>query len=298
MKVNLLTLFFLVSFLAAAQAQQKAFVPEGQFLKDSLAVGEHVFYSLKYTYPRETNLVFPDSAYDFFPLDYVDKKFFPTRENDGFLTDSAVYTLTTFEIAPVLYLSVPVFVLEDGDSTRYFANIDSVHFRQMIDTLPQTPKMRSNTAYVKVSENFNYIYFSIAAIVFLIVSAVVAILYGKKIANWIKIKRLKKAHKKFNKKYDALLAGRTGALDKDITGRMLKLWKSYMERLERRPFTKLTTREITFIYNDTGLNKSLKEIDRAIYSDYVPAQHQALFGNLIDFSQSRLRLKIEELKNE
>lgn len=280
-----------------AWSQQRTLVPQGIFFKDSLAVGEHLKYALTYTYPKETDLIFPDSTYDFFPFEYVDKQYFPTRGDSTLLTDSVIYTLTTFEVDPVLYLSTPVFVLNEGDSTRFYSNIDSVFLRQLVDTLPQDPKMESNTDFMAVTKNFNYTYFLIGAGVLLLVVSVIAIFFGKRIVSWFRIKRLKRAHRKFHDKVKMLLNGHSGAFDKNVTEGLLRLWKNYMEKLEKRPFTKLTTREITFIYNDAELNQSLREVDKALYGGYVPEKQNVIFGNLIDFSNSRLRHKIEELKH-
>ena len=45
----------------------------------------------------------------------------------------------------------------------------------------------------------------------------------------------------------------------------LSLWKKYMENLEARPYTKLTTRETIQLENNDVLGRNLHAIDGAIY---------------------------------
>lgn len=292
-----LTLFLVVWLISASWAQQNSLVPHGTFLADSVKIGQHVLYSFSYSYDRNLDLVFPGADYNFFPFEYVDRKIFTTEADSTFLVDSVVYTLATFEIDPVVYLSVPAFLLNEQDSVKYYSNIDSVYVVQMIDTLPAEPEAKSNTQYAEVKENFNYIYFFIGLGAFLVLTMVLVLTFGKRIWSWLKTRRIERAHRRFMKKYEALRHQSLISPDKKITEDLLKLWKSYMEQLEKQPFTKLTTKEISTIYKDSGLLTSLKDIDKALYSDYMQEQKEASFKVMEDFANTRVQLKIEELKN-
>ncbi len=292
-----LTFLLIVLLAAAARAQHPPLVPQGMFLADSAKIGEHVKYAFSYTYPRDADLVFPGANYDFFPFEYVDREIFTTRADSSYLTDSVVYTLATFEIEPVLYLSVPAFLLKDADSVKYYSNIDSVYLVQMIDELPEEPQTKNNTQYAPVEEDFNYIYWAIGLGFFFILVGLVAVVFGRRIWSLLKTRKIERAHRRFMKKYEALRHQSLISPDKKITEDLLKLWKSYMEQLEKQPFTKLTTKEISALYNDNALLTSLKDIDRSLYSDHGQEQKEVSLKVMEDFANARVQRKIEELKH-
>ena len=69
-----------------------------------------------------------------------------------------------------------------------------------------------------------------------------------------------------------------------------------MEKLEKRPFTKLTTKEIGKLYNsEEEVIKILKNIDRLIYGG--KEMDNVSFGLLKDFAALRNQAKKEEVKN-
>ena len=110
--VYIFTLFFLCPGLLNAQQ----LVPKGLFLSDSIKIGEEVIYSLSIEYPRGSNLIFPDSLYDFSPFEYIKKTEFFTKSDSVKSFDSVIYYLSTFEIDPVQKLTLPVFLISAGDS--------------------------------------------------------------------------------------------------------------------------------------------------------------------------------------
>lgn len=80
----------------------------------------------------------------------------------------------------------------------------------------------------------------------------------------------------------------------DQTEAALSLWKKYLENLERKPYTKLTTRETIRLEKDENLGKSLHLLDMAIYGNNTsvlnPLEH------LQQVAQERLSKKIDEVK--
>ena len=62
-------LLFLILFLGILlQVSAQEVKVEGYFLQDSAKLGERIGYVLKASYPKEKQLIFPDSVYDFSPF--------------------------------------------------------------------------------------------------------------------------------------------------------------------------------------------------------------------------------------
>jgi len=292
----ILILLFVIGY--GLSAQNSAQAPAGEFWQDSIKIGEEVSYSLSYSYPIDQKVIFPDSSYNFFPFDFSKKEYFPTKRLDSAtLKDSVIYTLASFELDSIFYLRVPVFILEGADSLPYYSNTDSLYFKSVVDSIQTPPALTSNTQFSEVKTQFNYIYFSIGAAFVLLVLTVLAIIFGKTIYQKLKIYRLKRSYEKFEKEFAQLIASANGDVSRPITEHILNIWKNYLEKLEKRPITKFTTKEISVIYQNEDLKDTLKQLDRRLYGDIKPNNIHQLFGNLKQFSSDRLYHKIEEVKH-
>jgi len=279
-------------------AQGSNLSPLGQFEKDTVMIGEEIQYSLSYRYPMDQKVIFPDSDYNYFPFEFAKKEFFTTQQLDSVtLLDSVVYSLATFELDSVYYLRVPVFILEDGDSLTYYSNTDSVLFKSVVSKIPDPPALKSNTTFEKVDLQFNYIYFLIAVGCIILILIILAVIFGKRAYRSILIYRMKRRYDKFEKEYLKHLEMFSADDSKQLAEHILTIWKGYMEKLDKQPITKFTTKEIATIYQNSDLNHSLKEIDRKLYGNIQSNNMNLLFGNLKDFSLDRLNQKIQEAKH-
>ena len=70
-----------------------------------------------------------------------------------------------------------------------------------------------------------------------------------------------------------------------------------MERLEKIPYTKLTTKEIVLVQKSTSLEETLKSIDKNIYSPIEVTALQNDFEFLKDYSEDRYNHVTEVIKN-
>ena len=70
-----------------------------------------------------------------------------------------------------------------------------------------------------------------------------------------------------------------------------------MEKLEDIPYTKLTTKEIIKIQQNTSLEETLKSIDRNIYSTVTMSALQNDFEFLKDYSLDRYNHVTEVIRN-
>jgi hypothetical protein len=166
------------------------------FVKDSVAIGEPVSYYLTARYPERIMALFPDSTFKYTPFEFNRKDFFPTKTINGISYDSAVYTLSTFEIEPTQYLSLPVFVTTARDCTAFESTRDSIFLIEQIkipagDTISiKNIPLKSNTLYERVKMQFNTIILLIVLGALLVTAIVVWIFFGKKIIRHFRVKRL------------------------------------------------------------------------------------------------------------
>lgn len=288
-----LIVFFGLMTLASAQDIK----PTGYFLKDSIKIGEPVPYSLSYKDKKNRPVIFPDSLYNFAPFELLDKAYFDTRSDTINSIDSAVYYLTTFEIDTVQSLSLPVYVYTGTDSIPIFSTKDSIVLNQVVTQMPDSVNLAETKAFQPVSMQFNYPYWSIGLILLGVITLVVMIIWGTEIRKRIRLYRLKKKLEKFKEEFDREIEGITQETEKTKIESVLKFWKSYMESLEPVPFTKLTTKEIIQIQQNSSLEETLKSIDRNIYSPIAVSALQNDFEFLKDYSVDRYNHVTEEIKN-
>ncbi|MBL7834830.1 MAG: hypothetical protein JNK18_12795 [Cyclobacteriaceae bacterium] len=271
------------------------------FVEDSVAIGEPLSYYLTARYPERVMALFPDSTYTFTPFEFSRKKFFPTKTTDGISYDSAVYTLSTFEIDPTQFLSLPVYVTTARDCTAFESDPDSIYLIEQIkipagDTVAlKNLTLKSNTLYERVRMQFNTVILMIVLGVLLIAAIIVWIFFGKKIVRYFRVRKLEKNYKKFLDVFTGQIDEAAKTFSTQKSEEALSTWKKYLEQLERKPYTKLTTREIVKIDDDKMLAESLAAIDRAIYGNQQTAIEP--LQSLKVIAGKRFSKKIEQLRH-
>ena len=291
-----------VLFFVVLNAHGQQIKPQGQFLSDSIKIGIPVGYSLSVRYPRGMDVVFPDSLYDYSPYELDHKRYFPTQSDSTHSYDSAIYYITSFEIDSIQQLKLPVFVLHGKDSTPVYAETDAVILKQLVSEIPdsvavEAMPLKENTTYKNVSLQFNYPYYIIGAAILLILVILFFVLFGGKLKKHYKLKQLKKANDKFIENYDALVLN-SNQNEKAKAEKALVLWKKYLERLESKPYTQLTTKEIIQFYKPESIEDSLKTLDRIIYGNIsVNGEIMKQYTALKKYSQEKYMAKVEEVKH-
>ncbi|MBX2962416.1 MAG: hypothetical protein KF687_07885 [Cyclobacteriaceae bacterium] len=281
---------------ALAQVQVR-----GGFVQDTIRIGDPVSYYLTAQYPSHFTLLFPDSVYSFDPFEFQRKKYQPTITLQGISYDSVVYELVTFEVDDIQYLTLPVYLVNQRDCTQYVPLRDSIVLATLIkepisDTvsLPDLPLL-TNTAYQRVSLLLNYPILLITIGVLLVATLVTWIAFGKRIKRYLQIKKLKKNHARFLTDFGLRMRSIQQQFNASQTEETLSTWKKYLEKLEGKPFTKLTTRETIALEQDEQLGKSLQELDRAIYGS--SANIIDALTNLQQVAETRFTRKLEGLNH-
>lgn len=288
--------YFLLSPVLFAQEVKV----HGGFLSDSLKIGEQTAYYLAARYPSDLTVLFPDSTHSFAPFEYEKKEYFLTSTQEGVSRDSAVYYLTTFEVDRVQFLRLPVYVVQADDSTAVQTAADSVLIIQLVEQVPDTVSaeklpLKMNTAYQEVHYDLNFWLIVISVAVLLVLTIVVWLVFGKRIRRYFKARRLQKNHAEFLERYAQLLKQLQTAFSSLTAESALVTWKRYMEQLESRPYTKLTTRETLKLVKESRLSEDLGRIDKAIYG-HDTAVLQPL-ENLKRFADEQFRKKMKEVQH-
>jgi len=294
-----LIFIFIFTWISVAHAQDMNVW--GRFKTDTVKLGEPIEYYVTAKYPSQWQVFFPDSTFAFTPFEYVKKYYFPTRTNNNISTDSVLYILNTFEIDSIQTLKVSAFVVMPNDCTVYESNIDTVFFKQLVSQVPDSLSadklpLKTNTAYHAVNWLFNYPVFSIIVGVLIVIFILIWIIFGKKIKRHYIIKRLTKKHHQFIHNFDIAIERLKSAYTPESAESSVTIWKTYMEDLVTRPYTKSTTRELKAIEKNENLINALQVIDRSIYGR-IPPDSLDSFMNLKEFSKSQFNKKLEELKH-
>ena len=297
---TLILVFSLLLFSISTSAQ--SLKPHGYFSSDTVKVGQPVRYTLTFRYPRDLEVVFPDEEDNYAPFEYLDRTFFPTRSDSIYSYDSVVYEVATFELDSVQPLTLPVYVVDSdengkADSTAIYADIDSIHLQAIIQQLPDSVALKENTNPLKIPLQFNYPYLlvGIGALIALLVLGYV--LFGQQIRRRWQLRQLRKANRQFTTRFSEAMAALKGSPDRQRSEEVLVLWKNYMERLDRTPYTKMTTREITQLPSGEPLRDDLRAIDRSIYGKAMNGELIGHFERLQRHTNARFQQRIEEIKH-
>lgn len=271
--------------------------PVAGFQQDSVKIGMNIPYALSVKYPISMDVIFPDSLHDYSPFEYESRTYFSTKSDSIYSYDSAIYYLSTFEIDSIQYLSLPILLRDKGDSSRIFPAKDSVILIQLIEQLPDSVQMIENTAFLNTPTQFNYPYYIIALIILGITALIVLLVFGKAIRRKFLLKRMSRQYQKFITQYDNLVFKLQADSSIKAKEGLVIFWKKYLEKIERKPYTKLTTKELVKINKeDEALKTALQNIDRAIYGNISDITVENSFATLKTTASNKYQGKVTEIK--
>jgi hypothetical protein len=287
-----------VSLIAAGQSTNDVKV-RGLFLEDSIKIGKPFPYLLTAEYPSDQNLLFPDSTFAFTPFEFAAKTFFSTRTSNGISHDSVVYYFNSFEIDSVQSLRLPVFVVQGQDSTSVWTEEDQVWLKHLVTISTDSVEAASlplkvNAFYEPVAWLFNFPLASIIGGVLLVVLVVAWIIFGKRVRRYFKVRRMRKSFNNYLQSFTNSIESLKQSYSISRAEAAIGIWKKYLEQLEDKPFTKLTSKEILNSSGSKELVAPLSVVDRLLYAEMQPSSFDA-FYDLKSYSEDRFYKKIEEL---
>ncbi len=290
-RIFIVFIFSLASVLAFSQDVQV----RGQFLSDSTKIGIPVPFSLTARHSKTQDILFPDSAFSFAPFEFHKKIFFTTVTKDTISYDSVVYYLSTFETDSLQKLRLPVFIVQPRDCTRVFSDEDSLRLISMVHSYPDSVSIdklpvKMNTAYQKVNWTLNYPLLTLLAAIIIAVAIIVWTVFGQRIKEHFRQKRLLKNYQTFQDKFNRLIEELKANLTATRAEEALTVWKKYMEELSDVPYTKYTTREIKQAFAGNDISPSLTAIDRMIYG-HITLESVDAFQQLKSEAETSFRKK-------
>ena len=288
-------------FILAVSGYAQDLIVRGRFLGDTIKIGEEAAYTLGATYPDNLNVLFPDSTINTFPFEYKRRAYFHTKTRNGISTDSVVYYYSTFENDSLQYLSLPVYVVHSTDCTAVYAARDSLFLKRLLGGIPDSVKLhdlplKETVVYENIPTSFGTVVLTLVGGTLLLMAAGVYAVFGKRIRRHYRLVRLRKNYAKFTENYNANLSRLRKEASSEIAESTVGIWKKYLENLEFKPYTKLTTKETSQLLKDDSIRSSLQHIDRSIYGRQA-VQVQA-FEGLMNFAEHKYRQKLEEVMHE
>lgn len=281
----------------AGAAQSQPVDVKGYFLEDSVLLGSPASYVLVARYPGSVKVVFPDSTHNYAPFEYRGKLFFPSRLVNGVVVDSVVYQLATFELDPYQSVALPVYQLRQKDSLRVTATPDSVLIAGLLREVPPDAPLKESVDYNALDFAFNYPYLVAGVVIFIILAITLFLVFGKTVKKKIMLYRMRKKYERFSAEFTERLRKLRASTDLKEAESAFISWKSYLESLEKIPYTKLTTKEILKGENNERLKVALKHIDRNIYGKLPDDQLFKQFETLEDISLDKYKKKIAEVNH-
>lgn len=271
---------------------------EGGFIEEEIKIGEPVTYFLTARYPKNVEVLFPDSTFSYGIFEFESKQYFPSAYDSTTVLDSAVYSLTSFEIDDWQKLSLPVFIVSEGDSLQIDAAGDSLSYFEVAPQATDTTSLLTDLNPATVPLDFNYPYLLIGLGIVVVIALIIALIFGKLIVNYFRIKRLQKGFGVFSTKYDELVSKVGQRAQREQVEQVLAYWKKYLEKLEKKPYTKYTTKEVVAVTKDQKLGQNLAVIDRSIYGHGEQTEDLLKrFKRIKNLAQEYQERKIDKLRH-
>ena len=235
------------------------------FKEDSVKIGDTITLISTLKYPKNIEIIQPDSSYKFIPFEFLDKIVFESSSSNNLIFDSTIYILQTFELDSIQSIYLKSYIINTSDSLEISSNTDEIQTISLIKE--KNSRTKTNTLLEKINSIFNAKKFSIITGVIFSVLVLIYLLFRKKINKYFKIKRIKSETDFFKNEFDAILSSYLNTNDVKFLENLLLKWKRFMEKLSKKPYSSSTTSEISLFNKNIKSIKTLKEIDKSIYSE-------------------------------
>ena len=266
------------------------------FKEESVKIGDSITLISTLKYPKNIEIIQPDSSYKFIPFEFLDKIVFESSSSNNIIFDSTIYILQTFELDSIQSIYLKSYIINTSDSLEILSNTDKIRTISLVNE--KNSKTKTNTLLEKINSIFNSKKFLIITGVIFSVLVLIYLLFRKKINKYFKIKRIKSETDFFKNEFDTILSSYLNTNDIMFLENLLLKWKRFMEKLSKKPYSSSTSSEISLFNKNIKIIKTLKEIDRCIYSEneFIIDKNKLII--LRDESINLSENYINQLKNE
>lgn len=266
------------------------------FKEESVKIGDSITLISTLKYPKNIEIIQPDSSYKFIPFEFLDKIVFESSSSNNIIFDSTIYILQTFELDSIQSIYLKSYIINTSDSLEILSNTDKIRTISLVNE--KNSKTKTNTLLEKINSIFNSKKFLIITGVIFSVLVLIYLLFRKKINKYFKIKRIKSETDFFKNEFDTNLSSYLNTNDIKFLENLLLKWKRFMEKLSKKPYSSSTSSEISLFNKNIKIIKTLKEIDKCIYSEneFITDKNKLII--LRDESINLSENYINQLKNE
>ena len=288
---------FILFFVASIQVSAQKVQVSGYFTKDSARLGERVGYVLKASYPQAAQLIFPDSAFDFSPFVFLEKKTFVSATTEGITQDSAVYFLSNFSLEPSSYLALPVYELNRYDSITHYTTDAELKLKLNLDSIPEQLQFKENNIYQPLDKPFNWFVFSSIIGGILLVVGILFFVFAERIKRLFRKNRERLRWIQFERKWKKLSDLLQQKPNQSTADEVVGLWKGYLEHLRAQPIQEWTSSEIAAALDDKEVFKALRTIDMIIYAG-AEGDTSAATSYLLEVAKANYRTTLNQITHE
>lgn len=288
---------FILFFVASIQVSAQKVQVSGYFTKDSARLGERVGYVLKASYPQAAQLIFPDSAFDFSPFVFLEKKTFVSATTEGITQDSAVYFLSNFSLEPSSYLALPVYELNRYDSITHYTTDAELKLKLNLDSIPEQLQFKENNVYQPLDKPFNWFVFTSIIGGILLVFGILFFVFAERIKRLFRKNRERLRWIQFERKWKKLSDLLQQKPNQSTADEAIGLWKGYMEHLRAQPIQEWTSSEIAAALDDKEVFKALRTIDMIIYAG-AEGDTSAATSYLLEVAKANYRTTLNQITHE
>jgi hypothetical protein len=260
-------------------------------LTDTIQVGKPFEYALSFRHSFQKEVFFPDTSSQFAPFQVVAQRFFSTQTTNQVSLDSAVYTLLSFETATRQTLRLPVWTIDRGDCTLVMSNADTVFLNSTLLGVKK-PVLQTDTEIVPLRSQINFPLILLITISILLFVAGIYLLFGDALSRQWQLFLMFRRNRDFRRGLLRLSRETAGTKGVENIEKALILWKTYLQRLERKPFLTYTTKEIIDNLPDEALAEALRQIDSVVYGGQASVDLKAsleILRNIADQTYQKQR---------
>jgi hypothetical protein len=280
---------FLHVFWSPIQAQQ---MPVGRFLTDSIEIGRPFQYSLTYYHRPTVDLLFPDTVSHFSPYRVENVETFTTQTigsgSTAISRDSAVYTLISFETDSAQLLQVPVRVIGNTDCTALFTAVDTVFLRSRLPAIDSAGvhslTLATETSLTPLRQQFNYPLLVSSLLAVTVLATLFYFLFRRPVQRLWWLNRLDRHYRRFQQQFNRLSRSINAQNAAENANQAVVIWKRYLEELDERSYTSLTTSELAERFNEEHVTAALRDADLMIYGNVFLPQSQSSLQVLSDLA--------------
>jgi len=261
---------------------------------DSVQIGKVVLVSLCVSHPSTQELLFPDTANSFGYFNCAKKEWFPTKTIGLISIDSAVYSLKTFQPQSSYQLSMPVWLLNEGDSIQILSNTISLKFHSALSG--PIKGLQEDAEYQFVNERLDYPRIILWLMLLIIISGLGYGIFGKRIISIVRQLLLFRRQRIFLILFDRLVDQSLREINPTRVEELLLLWKRHLQRLTEVNYSTFTTRDFSKVLANDGLIAILRRIDKIVYAGDTEEIRKDLFIPLRELAQDFYLKRREALR--